>query len=50
MIATDIPLAGLDWVDVSGVHGVDFFECSVLGFDDEEEDDEDEAGTAAGED
>lgn len=44
------PLAGRDRVDVLHVHGVNFLKGSVLGLDDEEEDNQDEGSTATSED
>jgi hypothetical protein len=40
----------MDGVDVEPVHGVDLLQAAVLGLDHEEEDDEHERQTAAGED
>jgi hypothetical protein len=42
------PLGRSDGVDVLDVHGVDLLESSVLGLDDEEEDDGDEGSTTSG--
>jgi hypothetical protein len=42
------PLGRSDRVDVLDVHGVDLLESSVLGLDDEEEDDGDEGSTTSG--
>lgn len=43
------PAARRDGVDVLDVHGVNLLESSVLGLDDEEEDNQDEGGTATSE-
>lgn len=42
------PLGRSDGVDVLDVHGVDLLESSVLGLDDEEEDNCDESSTTSG--
>lgn len=44
------PLARRDGVDVLHVHGVNLLKSSVLGLDDEEEDNQDEGSTATSED
>lgn len=45
-----LPLARSDGVDVLNVHGVNLLKSTVLGFDQEEEDNEYKDCTAAGED
>lgn len=44
------PSARRDGVDMLNVHGVNLLESSVLGLDDEEEDNQDKGSTAASED
>lgn len=42
------PLGGGNGVDLLDVHGVNLLESTVLGLDDEEEDNGDQGGTASG--
>lgn len=41
------PGTALDWVDVLNVHGVNLLKGTVLGFDKEEEDDENKSRAAS---
>lgn len=50
MLLGGSPSARRDGVDVLNVHGVNLLEGSVLGLDDEEEDNQDESSTAASKD
>lgn len=45
-----VPFARSDGVHMLNIHHVDLFQGSILGLDDEEEDDEHEGRTASGED
>lgn len=45
-----VPAGRRDWVHTKEVHGVNLLKRTVLGLDDEEEDNEHEGNTASGED
>lgn len=47
---TSIPLRRGDWVNSELIHRIDLLQAAVLGFDDEEEDNEDQRSTASGKD
>ena len=49
-LGVGVPLARSDGVDVLHIHGVNLLQSTVLGLDDEEEDDGDEGSTTSGKD
>lgn len=49
-LGVGVPLARGDGVDVLHIHGVNLLQSTVLGLDEEEEDDGDEGGTTSGKD